>query len=197
MIYIHFPFCKSFCTYCDFYSVRGKDRIAQYTQSLLREISLRKAFLCQCTSPAGGGGGYLCGTPGGGGGLRTSLRCSTSGAGHPRSGRWSSWGRRSRWLLRCSGRGRRSCPGNMGWPWGGRALCGIYRRGQSGRCHGGLRPGSAAARSEPRQYGRAVLQRPQPAVDGPAAQSGGGGGGLPGAALCRVRQYLAGLDFRV
>ena len=52
MIYIHFPFCKSFCTYCDFYSVRGKDRIAQYTQSLLREISLRKAFLCQCTSPA-------------------------------------------------------------------------------------------------------------------------------------------------
>ncbi len=52
MIYIHFPFCKSFCTYCDFYSVRGKDRIEQYTQSLLREISLRKAFLCQCTSPA-------------------------------------------------------------------------------------------------------------------------------------------------
>ena len=52
MIYIHFPFCKSFCTYCDFYSVRGKDRMAQYTQSLLREISLRKAFLCQCTSPA-------------------------------------------------------------------------------------------------------------------------------------------------
>ena len=51
MIYIHFPFCKSFCTYCDFYSVRGKDRIAQYTQSLLREISLRKAFLCQCASP--------------------------------------------------------------------------------------------------------------------------------------------------
>lgn len=52
MIYIHFPFCKSFCTYCDFYSVRGKDRIAQYTQSLLREISLRKVFLCQCSSPA-------------------------------------------------------------------------------------------------------------------------------------------------
>ena len=52
MIYIHFPFCKSFCTYCDFYSVRGKDRMAQYTQNLLREISLRKAFLCQCTSPA-------------------------------------------------------------------------------------------------------------------------------------------------
>ena len=52
MIYIHFPFCKSFCTYCDFYSVRGKDRMAQYTQSLLREISLRKAFLCRCASPA-------------------------------------------------------------------------------------------------------------------------------------------------
>lgn len=52
MIYIHFPFCKSFCTYCDFYSVRGKDRMAQYTQSLLREISLRKVFLCRCASPA-------------------------------------------------------------------------------------------------------------------------------------------------
>lgn len=52
MIYIHFPFCKSFCTYCDFYSVRGNGRISQYTQSLLREISLRKAFLCKCTSPA-------------------------------------------------------------------------------------------------------------------------------------------------
>lgn len=52
MIYIHFPFCKSFCTYCDFYSVREKDRIAQYTQSLLREISLRKAFLCRCFEPA-------------------------------------------------------------------------------------------------------------------------------------------------
>ena len=44
MIYIHFPFCKSFCTYCDFYSVRGKDRIAQYTQSLLREISLERRW---------------------------------------------------------------------------------------------------------------------------------------------------------
>ena len=52
MIYIHFPFCKSFCTYCDFYSVRGNGRISQYTQSLLREISLRKAFLCKCISPA-------------------------------------------------------------------------------------------------------------------------------------------------
>ena len=52
MIYIHFPFCKSFCTYCDFYSVRGRDRISQYTQSLLREISLRKVFLCRCSAPA-------------------------------------------------------------------------------------------------------------------------------------------------
>lgn len=49
MIYIHFPFCKSFCTYCGFYSVRESDKIGKYTESLLREIDLRKAFLCQCS----------------------------------------------------------------------------------------------------------------------------------------------------
>ena len=52
MIYIHFPFCKSFCTYCGFYSVRERDKIGKYTESLLREIDLRKAFLCQCSRPS-------------------------------------------------------------------------------------------------------------------------------------------------
>lgn len=52
MIYIHFPFCKSFCTYCGFYSVRERDKIGKYTESLLREIYLRKAFLCQCSRPS-------------------------------------------------------------------------------------------------------------------------------------------------
>lgn len=52
MIYIHFPFCKSFCTYCDFYSVRERTKIGEYTESLLREISLRKAFLRECSSPS-------------------------------------------------------------------------------------------------------------------------------------------------
>lgn len=52
MIYIHFPFCKSFCTYCDFYSVKEREKVEQYTRSLLQEISLRKAFLHRCAVPS-------------------------------------------------------------------------------------------------------------------------------------------------
>lgn len=52
MIYIHFPFCKSFCTYCDFYSVKEREKMEQYTRSLLQEISLRKAFLRRCAAPS-------------------------------------------------------------------------------------------------------------------------------------------------
>ena len=47
MIYLHVPFCRSFCTYCDFYSeIACRDRDAQtfeaYTQALCAEISLRR-----------------------------------------------------------------------------------------------------------------------------------------------------------
>lgn len=51
MIYIHFPFCKSFCTYCDFYSVRERDRMEAFRKSLLREISARKASFMDCDGP--------------------------------------------------------------------------------------------------------------------------------------------------
>lgn len=38
-IYIHIPFCKQKCEYCDFYSVANKDElIPQYIQSLINEI---------------------------------------------------------------------------------------------------------------------------------------------------------------
>lgn len=38
-LYIHIPFCKQKCEYCDFYSVANKDElIPQYVQSLLNEI---------------------------------------------------------------------------------------------------------------------------------------------------------------
>ena len=55
MIYVHIPFCRSFCTYCDFYSEvaakcrRAEDRsrqeelFAQFSDALGREISQRKA----------------------------------------------------------------------------------------------------------------------------------------------------------
>ena len=64
MIYIHFPFCRSFCTYCDFYSVREMGKMEQYKNALLREIDARRAFLMCCTEPAtlyvGGGTPSLC-----------------------------------------------------------------------------------------------------------------------------------------
>ena len=39
-VYIHVPFCKSKCPYCDFYSVIDRDKglKEQYTEALLKEI---------------------------------------------------------------------------------------------------------------------------------------------------------------
>lgn len=45
MIYIHVPFCRSFCTYCDFYSEipEGDNAFTSYTDAVCREIKERKA----------------------------------------------------------------------------------------------------------------------------------------------------------
>ena len=49
MVYIHIPFCKSRCIYCDFYSTTlGKDVMTSYAQALEREMCLRKQYI-QCT----------------------------------------------------------------------------------------------------------------------------------------------------
>ena len=47
MVYVHVPFCRSFCTYCDFYSeiaCKGRDTesFESYTEALCAEISRRK-----------------------------------------------------------------------------------------------------------------------------------------------------------
>ena len=47
MVYLHVPFCRSFCTYCDFYSeiaCRGRDEqsFGLYTQALCAEASRRQ-----------------------------------------------------------------------------------------------------------------------------------------------------------
>lgn len=42
-VYIHIPFCKSKCSYCDFYSVTDADAIERYLAALSREIQFHKS----------------------------------------------------------------------------------------------------------------------------------------------------------
>ena len=45
-LYIHFPFCRKKCAYCDFYSVSfNKGGISTYLDALINEITLRKEIL--------------------------------------------------------------------------------------------------------------------------------------------------------
>lgn len=44
-IYIHIPFCKTRCIYCDFYSTTRGELKSLYTQALCRELEMRKDYL--------------------------------------------------------------------------------------------------------------------------------------------------------
>lgn len=44
-IYIHIPFCKTRCIYCDFYSTTHTELKHRYVQALCRELALRKDYL--------------------------------------------------------------------------------------------------------------------------------------------------------
>ncbi|HEY0262357.1 MAG TPA: radical SAM family heme chaperone HemW [Chitinophagales bacterium] len=44
-IYIHIPFCKQACNYCNFYFVTSLTKKENYVQALLREIELTKDYL--------------------------------------------------------------------------------------------------------------------------------------------------------
>ena len=43
-VYVHIPFCGQFCTYCNFYSVKGKEYREKYIRALHKEIEHRKDF---------------------------------------------------------------------------------------------------------------------------------------------------------
>lgn len=44
-IYLHIPFCKTRCIYCDFYSTTHSELKTRYVQALCRELEMRKDYL--------------------------------------------------------------------------------------------------------------------------------------------------------
>ena len=44
-IYLHIPFCKTRCIYCDFYSTTRSELKSRYVQALCRELEMRKEYL--------------------------------------------------------------------------------------------------------------------------------------------------------
>ena len=52
-IYIHIPYCKSKCRYCDFYSAPGAQGVPQpYVDALLRELAKTVVAPTRCISAA-------------------------------------------------------------------------------------------------------------------------------------------------
>ena len=56
-IYIHIPFCKTRCTYCDFYSQTDYSQQSDLVQAMLRELENRKTYLNEHVETIYFGGG--------------------------------------------------------------------------------------------------------------------------------------------
>lgn len=48
-IYLHIPFCKRRCIYCDFFSTTENEKKEAYIQALVKELELRKDYLSEET----------------------------------------------------------------------------------------------------------------------------------------------------
>jgi len=59
-LYIHVPFCRSKCAYCDFYSVTDDARVDEYLEALFCEMSLRRDFATVFDTVYFGGGTPSC-----------------------------------------------------------------------------------------------------------------------------------------
>ncbi len=44
-VYLHIPFCKSLCSYCDFYSITDNSGMEALVQALIREAAMRSRYL--------------------------------------------------------------------------------------------------------------------------------------------------------
>ncbi len=43
-LYIHVPFCRSKCAYCDFYSITDSSHVERYLHALSREMAFYRDF---------------------------------------------------------------------------------------------------------------------------------------------------------
>ncbi len=56
-IYVHIPFCKQICHYCDFYKVSNLQKTGKFIEAVLKEIDVKKNYLNETVETVYFGGG--------------------------------------------------------------------------------------------------------------------------------------------